>query len=198
MSLKLGQIKGSFGVKGEVKLVSFTDKPEDIFNFGPLMGEDGQVVLTVKSHRPVKGGFAVRAPQVITREDADALRGVTLCVERAALPEPDEDEFYYSDLTGLQVKTTDGKNAGKIIAVHDFGAGDVLEIQPPKKDGVQAGSFFHPFTMAATPKVDIKAGRVIIHIVEPENGKDPNPKSNARDDDDERDDGDDLREYDYD
>lgn len=199
--LKLGQIKGAFGVDGEVKLASFTDTPEDIFNFGPLIGEDRAVVLTVESARPVKGGFAVRAPEVATREQAEALRGTALYIERDQLPEPDEDEFYYSDLVGLQVKTTDGKTAGKIVAVHDFGAGDVLEIKPPKnavnKDGKALGSFYHPFTLAATPKVDMKSGRVIIHVVEAENGKDPNEGATSPEDEADDSDGP-LREYDYD
>ena len=167
--IKVARVKGAFGVKGEVRVISFTETPEDALGFGPLLGEGGAVVLTPKKHRAVKGGFAVTCPEVSTPEQADALRGTELFTAAENLPEPDKDEFYYSDLIGMQVKTVDGKNAGKVIAVHDFGAGDLLEIKP--KEG---GSFYHPFTKEATPKVDMKARRVIVKIVEALNGKEPN------------------------
>lgn len=138
---------------------SFTEDPAACLSYGPLMNESGQVILTPESSRAVKDGFAVRAAEVKTREQAEALKSTKLYVARENLPEPDEDEFYYTDLEGLQVKTADGKLAGHILGVHEFGAGDMLEIKP--KEGA---SFFHPFTKAATPKVDIKAGRVIIDL----------------------------------
>ena len=165
----IARIKGAFGVKGEVKIVPHTVEPEDMFSFGPLLGEDGKVVLSPSSHRPVKDGFAVKCPEVATPEQANAMRGTELFTPKDNLPDPEEDEFYYSDLIGMQVKTVDGKNAGTVLAVQDFGAGDLLEIKP--KEG---GSFYHPFTKEATPKVDMKARRVIIKIVEAENGKNPN------------------------
>jgi 16S rRNA processing protein RimM len=167
--VKVARVKGAFGVKGEVRVISFTETPEDALSFGPLLGEDGIVVLSPEKHRAVKDGFAVTCNEVSTPEQADALRGTELYTAAENLPEPDEDEFYYSDLIGMQVKTVDGKNAGKVIAVHDFGAGDLLEIKP--KEG---GSFYHPFTKEATPKVDMKARRVIVKIEEAVNGKDPN------------------------
>ena len=127
------------------------------------MDEAGAVILTPTSHRPVKDAMAVRAQEVTTREQAQALKSKKVYVLRASLPDPDEDEFYFTDLVGLDVKTTDGKRMGKVIAVHEFGAGDMLEIKPKG-----AASFFHPFTKVATPKVDIGAGRVVIKIVEAE------------------------------
>ena len=159
----VGAIAGAFGVKGEVKVKSFTDNSEDIFRYGPLLGDDGAVILTPQSHRPVKDGFAVTAPSIKTPEAANVLKSVKLFVARESLPETDEDEFYYADLIGLAVKTVDGKNAGTVTAIHEFGAGDLLEILPPKKDGKQAQSFYHSFTKVAVPKVDIKAGRAITH-----------------------------------
>ena len=165
----IARIKGAFGVKGEVRIQSFTQNAEDCFGFGPLLGADGSAVLSPASHRAVKGGFAVTCREISTPEQADALRGTELFTAAENLPEPEEDEFYYSDLIGMQVKTVDGKTAGKVIAVHDFGAGDLLEIKP--KEG---GSFYHPFTKEAVPKVDMKARRIIVKIVEAENGKDPN------------------------
>ena len=153
----MAAIAGAFGVKGEVKLKSFTDVPENCLSYGPLLSEAGQVILTPSSHRLVKGAVAVICPEVKTREEAEALKSTKLYVPRSNLPAPEEDEYYAADLIGLDVKSTDGKRIGKIIAVENFGAGDLLEIKP--KD---SASFYHPFTLAATPKVDMKAGRVVI------------------------------------
>ena len=166
----IARIKGAFGVRGEVKIVPFTEDPEDMFSFGPLLGAGGEAVLSPTSHRAVKDGFAVKCPEVTTPEQANAMRGTDLFTAKGNLPDLDEDEFYYSDLVGMQVKTVDGKMAGTVVTVQDFGAGDLLEIKP--KEG---GSFYHPFTKEAVPKVDMKARRIIVKIVEAENGKDPNP-----------------------
>ena len=159
----MAQATGAFGVKGEIKVRPFTDDPDACVSYGPLLDAEGRVVLTPKTHRPVKHALAVTAPEVATREDAQALNGTLLHVPRSVLPEPDEDEFYFEDLQGLDVKSTDGKRIGTVVAVHSFGAGDMLEIKP--KEGP---SFFHPFTKVAVPKVDIGAGRVVVEIVEAE------------------------------
>ena len=156
-------IAGAFGIKGEVKLKAFTDLPENCVSYGPLLSENGKVILTPISNRLVKGAVAVACAEVTTREQAEALKSTKLYVPRENFPAPEEDEFYASDLVGLDVKTTDGKRMGKIIGVQDFGAGDLLEIKP--KD---SASFFHPFTLVGVPKVDIKAGRVVIKIEEVE------------------------------
>lgn len=178
MTICVGVIAGAFGVKGEVKIKSFTVIPDDIFNYGTLLNDSSVPFLSVSKHRAVKDGFAVISPQVKTREEAEALKGQQLFITRESLPEPDEDEFYYTDLEGLQAKTTSGRNAGKVIAIHEFGAGDMLEIQPPKREGKQAQSFYHPFTKEAVPKVDIKAGRVIIDMEAVE--ADPEHERNAK------------------
>ena len=137
-------LKGAFGVKGEARIKSFTEVPEDCLSFGPLLGPAGAVILTPLSSRAVKDGFAVTSPEITTPEQAEALRGTKLYVPKSALPPPGEEEFYYSDLIGMQVKTVDGKNAGVVVSAADYGAGDLLEIKP--KTGA---SFFHPFTKAA-------------------------------------------------
>ena len=163
---------GAFGVKGEVKIKSFTQNPEDCFAYGPLRGEDGEVLLTVVSHRPITKAFAARFEEVTTPEQARALNNTELFVYRADMPAPDEDEFYFEDLVGLSVKTTDGKRMGKIMAVHNYGAGDLLEISGGKdKKGNPTGEFFHAFTKVAVPKVDIKAGQIVIFIEEAINAK---------------------------
>ena len=159
----VAQATGAFGVRGEVKIRPFTDDPGACLRYGPLLDANGEVVLTPKRHRSVKNALAVSAPEVGTREEAQSLNGTLLYVPRSALPEPEEDEFYFEDLVGLDVKSTEGRRIGTVVAVHSFGAGDMLEIKP--KDGA---SFFHPFTKEAVPKVDIAAGRVVVEIVEAE------------------------------
>ncbi|MEP1229248.1 MAG: ribosome maturation factor RimM [Litorimonas sp.] len=170
---------GAFGVKGEIKLKSFTQDPKDCVLYGPLYNNMGKIILTRQSHRVMTHHIALKAAEISQREDAQALSGTELYVPRHVLPAPDnEDDFYYSDLIGLEVKSTSGQRMGKIIAVHEFGAGDMLEIQPSaktaEKSGKASGSFFHPFTKAAVPKIDLATQRVIIHIVEAENGREPN------------------------
>lgn len=159
-------IAGAFGVKGEVKLKSFTEDKADCLSYGPLLDENGAIFLTPLSHRVLSKFVAVSAKEITTREQAEALKSTKLYVPRSALPDPDEDDFYYSDLIGLDVKSTDGKRIGKVIAVHEYGAGDMLEVQPhkDKKTGKRATSFFHPFTKSAVPKVDISAGRIVIDL----------------------------------
>lgn len=158
-------IAGAFGVKGEVKLKSFTENPEDCLRYGPLLGARGEIILTIESWRRAGKFLALRSPQVQSREQAEHLKSTKLYVPAENLPPPDDDEFYYRDLIGLTVKTQAGQNAGTVIAVHEFGAGDMLEIKP--KNG--GASYYHPFTKAAVPKVDIKARRVVIipQIAEP-------------------------------
>ena len=100
------------------------------------------------------------------------MSGTQLFVPRSVFPDPEEDDFYYTDLVGLDVKSTDGKRIGKIRSVHNFGAGEMLEIEPGK-NAESPSSFFHPFTKIAVPKIDIKAGRVVIHIEDTVMGRAP-------------------------
>jgi len=172
-------IVGAHGVHGAVKVKSFTQNPEDFSNYGPLLNAEGDVILTPKNPRPINNAFTMRSPEIKTREQAMAMKGTKLFVPRSAFPEPDEDEFYFTDLVGLGVKSTDGKRVGIIIGVEDFGAGTMLEIRPVKTAENQ-NSFYHPFTKIAVPKVDLNAGRVVIHIEEAVMGKAPSsePESN--------------------
>lgn len=162
----MAAIAGAFGVKGEVKLKSFTEIPENCVSYGPLLSQQGNVLLTPESHRLVKGAVALRCLEVSTREQAEALKSTKLYVPRANFPAAEEDEFYTADLIGLEVKSTDGKRVGTILNIVDFGAGELLEIKPHKVKGKSGASFYHPFTKAGTPKVDIKAKRVVIKIIE--------------------------------
>jgi 16S rRNA processing protein RimM len=153
----VGAALGAFGVRGEVRVRSFTADPDAVCRYGPLRDEAGRVALTPKRWRPIKDGLAVTAPEVSSREAAEALRGTGLYVPRAALPAPDEDEFYHVDLIGCAVETLEGAPLGVVRAVQDFGAGDLLLIAPA--DG--AATWFLPFTKAAVPRVDLAARRLV-------------------------------------
>lgn len=153
----VGRVAGAFGVKGEVRITSYTQDPMALVRYRVLLLEDGTKALTLTGGRPVKGGLVVRAEEVPTREAAEALRGLRLHIARATLPPPDdEDEFYLTDLIGLAAETAEGELLGKVKSVHDFGAGDLLEIQPP-----QGASWWLPFTREAVPEVRIAEGKVI-------------------------------------
>ena len=153
----VGAITGSFGVRGEVRLKSFTADPAAIGDYGPLTAEDGRS-FTLTITRPVKNGFAARLTGVTDKEQADAMKGTQLFAPRDALPDLPDDEFYYADLIGLQVLDTGGKVLGVVRAVHDHGAGDMLEIFGP---GLKATALL-PFTRTAVPTVDLKSGRIIV------------------------------------
>ena len=152
----VGRVAGAFGVKGEVRITAYTAEPQALLDYKTLQREDGSPALTLLSGRPAKGGLVVRAKEVETREQAEALRGLRLYVPREAFPEPDEDEFYVADLVGLEVETAAGEPLGRVKSVQDFGAGDLLEIEPP--DGA---SWWLPFTREAVPDVRLGEGKVI-------------------------------------
>ena len=153
----VGAFAGSFGVRGEVRLKSFCAEPEAIATYGPLSDEAGNRAWDIKLSRPVKGGFAARLSGVATKEAADALRGTRLYAPRDALPELPDDEFYHADLIGLAVLDTGGVALGKVKAVLNHGAGDLLEIASPgRKQPVLL-----PFTLAHVPTVDLSLGRII-------------------------------------
>lgn len=158
----VGAISGAFGVTGEVRLKSFCSEPAAIADYGPLFTKDGSQSYTIKLTRPVAGGLGARLSGVATKDQADALRGTELYVDRARLPKLPDDEFYYSDLTGLQVLDTGGVSVGTVVAVHNHGAGDILEINATGRKA----PLMLPFTLAAVPTVDLAAGRVIIDLPE--------------------------------
>lgn len=152
----VGRVAGAFGVKGEVRITAYTEDPLSLLDYGPLLREDGSPGLTLGAGRAAKNDYIGRAEGVATREDAEALRGLKLFVPREALPPPDDDEFYLSDLLGLAVVSPDGEPMGRIKSVQDFGAGDLLEIQPPT-----GPTWYLAFTMDTVPEVDIAGGRVV-------------------------------------
>ena len=153
----VGAIAGAFGVNGEVRLKSFTSVPEDIAQYAPLETEDGAMEFDIIVERVIKNGLAVRLTGIATREQADALRGVRLFVPRDRLPALPDDEFYHADLIGLPVYDTGGTELGRVKAVHDHGAGDLLEIHGP---GLKS-TVLLPFTHEVVPTVDLAAGRIV-------------------------------------
>lgn len=153
----VGAIAGAFGVHGEVRLKSFCAVPEAIADYGPLWSEDGKRQFIVTLDRPINTGFAARIEGVRSKEDADALRGVRLFADRDALPALPDDEYYHADLIGLEVRDPGGALLGRVKAVLNHGAGDILEVAVPG----QSEPILLPFTLRAVPTVDLAAGRIV-------------------------------------
>ena len=152
----VAQVGAAHGVKGEVKITTFTADPMAMADYKTLLRQDGSPALAIASARPTKGGIVARLKGVADRNAAEALRGLKLYISRDSLPEPEEDEFYLADLIGLAVETAAGELLGKVKTVQDFGAGDLLEIQP--KAGA---SWWLPFTREAVPEVRLAQGKLI-------------------------------------
>jgi 16S rRNA processing protein RimM len=154
----LGQVGAAHGVSGEVRLRSFTADPAAIAGYGPLETEDGRIFL-IEALRPAKDHFIAQLSGVRDRDAACALANAKLYVPRERLPEPDAaDEFYYADLIGLAVVDPAGNELGTVVAIHNFGAGDLIEVQRAAGGTTQ----MLPFDAATVPVVDIAAGRIVV------------------------------------
>lgn len=156
----IGAIAGSFGVAGEVRLKSFCSEPTDIAAYGPLSTEDGSRTFHITLTRPVAGGLGARIQGITTKEQADALRGTSLHVPRDRLPALPDDEFYHADLIGLSAYDTGGELIGKVSAIYNHGAGDIVEISPIR----HKSALLLPFTTAIVPNVDLAAGRIVVNL----------------------------------
>ena len=152
----IGHVAGAFGVRGEVRIHPYTDAAKSVSAYGPLLDGDGRLLLTPTGVHAIKDGVAVTAPEVKTREDAEALKGAKLYVPRSKLPPPEEDEFYAVDLLGCRVERSDGQPLGHVKALHDFGAGDVLEIQDDRQ------TWYLAFTARNVPRIELEARKVIV------------------------------------
>jgi len=153
----VGAVAGAHGIKGEVRVKTFTVDPASLGAYGPLATENGSR-LQIAALRPGRNGESiVRFDGVSDRNAAEALRGAQLYVSRAALPEPEAGEFYYADLIGLRAEDAKGAVLGTVRALHNFGAGDVIEIEFTGGE-----TEFIPFTDANVPLVDLVAGRIVI------------------------------------
>jgi 16S rRNA processing protein RimM len=154
----VGAIAGAFGVKGEVRLKSFTSEPESIAEYGPVFTDDGMRSFNVLLTGQLKNALSAKLSGVQTKEDADALRGLQLFVPRGKFPQLPDDEYYYSDLVDLGVFDAGGTQIGKVHSVQNHGASDILEISQPDT----SSTVLLPFTRKNVPKVDTKASRIII------------------------------------
>lgn len=161
--IMLARIGAPHGVRGEVRLFVFAQDPRALLDYAPLTDESGTRRFRIASLRPAKEHFVARLDGVTTREAAEALTHVGLHVARELLPPPDdEDDFYHADLIGLAAVTVEGTPFGTVVAVHDFGAGDILEVAPVEK----GKTVMLPFTKAVVPKVDVKGGTVTVDPAE--------------------------------
>jgi 16S rRNA processing protein RimM len=155
----VARIGAAHGVRGAVKLWTFTEDPLAVKDYGPLMTKDGARQFEVTHVREAKDHLVATLKGVTTREDAQRLNGLELYVPRDRLPETDEDEYYHADLIGLAAVNADDEPLGRVVAIHNFGAGDIIEIAPAK-----GATMLLPFTNAVVPTVDLAGGRVIIEL----------------------------------
>jgi 16S rRNA processing protein RimM len=158
----VAQIGAPHGVRGEVRLWVFTEDPAAIAQYGPLRSEDGRS-FELQAVRPGKDHLVARLKGVGDRNAAEALTNVKLYVDRDLLPATgDADTFYHADLVGLAAVSAEGEQLGRVVGLHNFGAGDLLELQP----GAGAATVMVPFTRACVPVVDVAGGRVVIDAPE--------------------------------
>jgi 16S rRNA processing protein RimM len=155
----LGVVAAAHGVKGLVRIRSFTEDPMAIATYGPLSDETGRKTYRVEALSAVKGTVLARIEGVADRTAAEALRGLRLHLERSALPATSAREWYETDLIGLSVVGRDGRDWGKVLAFHDFGGGLTMEISGGE---ASRNSVMLPFTDQAVPEIDIEGGRVLV------------------------------------
>ena len=164
----VARIGAAHGVRGAVKLWTFTEDPFAVKHYGPLSTKDGARQFEVMEAREAKGHLVATLKGVATRDEAERLNGVELYVAREKLPATQEDEYYHTDLIGLAAVTTADQPLGRVVAIHNFGAGDIIEIAPPA-----GATLLLPFTNAVVPTVDLKSGHVVIELPEEIDGGDP-------------------------
>jgi 16S rRNA processing protein RimM len=161
----VARIGAAHGTRGEVRLWPFTADPEAVGRYGALETADGSRLLQIEALRPGKDFFVARFKDITDRSAAERLRNVDLYVPRERLPAPAADEFYHADMIGLRAEDTAGTLLGTVIAIHNFGAGDLLEIAPPpaaSQDLASRDTILVPFTVATVPEVSIPTGRIVI------------------------------------
>jgi 16S rRNA processing protein RimM len=163
----VARIGAAHGVRGAVKLWTFTEDPLAVKRYGPLLTKDGAQQFEVATAREAKGHLVATLKGIDTREEAERLNGLELYIAREKLPATDEDEYYHADLIGLAAVTTANEPLGRVVAIHNFGAGDIIEIAPP-----QGSTMLLPFSNAVVPSVDLSGGRVVIELPEEIEGDD--------------------------
>jgi 16S rRNA processing protein RimM len=156
----LGRIAGAHGIRGEVIIHAYTEPPENIAAYGPLSDEAGARTFRIESARATAKGVVARLAGVADRTAAEALKGIDLYVDRDRLPPAAEGEYYHADLIGLAAVDAKGQRIGEIVAVQNYGAGDLLEI---RLTGTRQTELI-PFTDASVPEVDVAAKRVVVML----------------------------------
>jgi 16S rRNA processing protein RimM len=154
----VARIGAPHGVRGEVKLWSFTADPAAVAGYGPLESQDGTLRFEIEALRPAKDHLVARLSGVRDRDAAQRLTNVDLYVPRERLPVPAPEEFYHADLIGLRAENRDGTALATVVGIHDFGAGDLLELRAAGA----SSTVLMPFTAETVPVVDIAGGRVVI------------------------------------
>jgi 16S rRNA processing protein RimM len=163
----VARIGAAHGVRGAVKLWTFTEDPLAVRHYGPLTTKDGARQFELTHVREAKDHLVATLKGIATREDAERLNGLELYIARDKLPETDEDEYYHADLIGLAAVNAADEPLGRVVAIHNFGAGDIIEIAPAK-----GATMLLPFTNAVVPTVDLAGGRVVIELPQDVEGDD--------------------------
>ena len=164
----VARIGAAHGVRGAVKLWTFTEDPLAVKDYGPLTTKDGARQFEVAQVREARDHLVATFKGVASREDAERLNGIELYIARDKLPETDDDEYYHADLIGLAAVNTADEPLGRVAAIHNFGAGDIIEIAPP-----HGPTLLLPFTNAVVPTVDLANGRVVIELPQEVEGDGP-------------------------
>jgi 16S rRNA processing protein RimM len=164
----IARIGAAHGVRGAVKLWTFTADPLAVISYGPLASKDGTRKFEVTHARETKGHLVATLKGIATREDAERLSGIELYIARDRLPATDANEYYHADLIGLAAVNAAQEPLGRVVAIHNFGAGDIIEIAP-----TQGATMLLPFTNAVVPSVDLAGGRVVIELPEEIDGDTP-------------------------
>jgi 16S rRNA processing protein RimM len=164
----VARIGAAHGVRGEVKLWPFTEDPMAVVDYGPLSTKDGARQFEVVRARVAKDHLVAALKGVATREDAERVNGIELYIPRDRLPDTEAGEYYHADLIGLRAIDTKGDAIGKVLAIHNFGAGDIIEIAP-----LQGQTLLLPFTDAVVPTVDLANGHVVIELPQEIEGDSP-------------------------
>jgi 16S rRNA processing protein RimM len=164
----VARIGAAHGVRGAVKLWTFTEDPLAVKHYGPLTTKDGARQFEVVHAREARDHLVATLKGIATRDEAERLNGIELFIAREKLPATDEDEYYHADLIGLAAVTSADEPLGRVVAIHNFGAGDIIEIAPP-----QGSTLLLPFTNAVVPTVDLAGGRVVIELPEEVEGDGP-------------------------
>jgi len=173
----VGVVAGAQGIRGAVRIKSFTAQPENVAAYGPVEDEAGTRRLELRVVGMAKGTVVAMVEGIADRNAAERLKGVKLFVPREKLPPPEEEEYYHADLIGLEVVLTDGVKFGTVHAIHDFGAGDSVEITR-----VEGGTIMVPFTRLVVPVVDLAGGRLVLDppaglLEAPEPESEPGPEA---------------------